>query len=166
LARTIGAPSLLGATLLLGALPLGALALLALPAFVGALLLRCTGALLLRCTGALLLCGTRALLLLCGTSTLLLLLSGALTGRSTLLDGAALLVLLGSVGTLRRALGGALRRLGAGRGLRRRHALLRCGAHAWRRRLVSSAASAARAALSATGLALGTLSGGKTCPSD
>jgi len=154
--------------LLLGSLPLGALALLALPAFVGALLLRCTGALLLCCTGALLLCGTRALLLLCGTSTLLLLLSGALTGRSTLLDGAALLVLLGSVGTLRRALGGALRRLGAGlgRGLRRRHALLRCGAHAWRRRLVSSAASAARAALSATGLALGTLSGGKTCPSD
>jgi hypothetical protein len=153
--------------LLLGALPLGALALLALPAFVGALLLRCTGALLLCCTGALLLCGTRALLLLCGTSTLLLL-SGALTGCSTLLHGAALLVLLGSVGTLRRALGGALRRLGAGlgRGLRRRHALLRCGAHAWRRRLVSSAASAARAALSATGLALGTLSGGKTCPSD
>jgi hypothetical protein len=152
-------------------LPLRPLALLDLPTFVGTLLLRCAralllrraGALLLRCAGALLLCGAGALLL-CGAGALLL--CGALAGRSALLDGAALLLLLRSVGALRRGLRGALRRLsaGLGRGPRRGHTLLRCGAHARRRRLLSGATSSARAALSTTGLALGTLSGGKTCP--
>jgi hypothetical protein len=155
----IGAPARLG-----GALPLGPLALLGLPTFVGTLLLRRAGALLLRGTGALLLCGTRALLL-CGTRALLLF-GGALAGRAALLHGAALLLLLRSVGALRRGLRGALRRLsaGLGRGSRRGHTLLRCGAHARRRRLLSGATSSARAALSTTGLTVGTLSGGKTCP--
>ena len=135
--------------LLAGALPLGPLALLGLPTFVATLLLRSARALLLGGTGALLLLG------------------GALAGRSALLHGAALLLLICPVGARRCTLRGALWRLGARlwRRLRRGHAL-RWGAHARRRRLLSGAASAAGAALSATGLALGTLSGGKTRPSD
>jgi hypothetical protein len=71
----IEAPARLG-----GALPLGPLALLGLPTFVGTLLLRCARALLLRGTGALLLRGTGALLL-CATRAPLLFAARAVAAR-------------------------------------------------------------------------------------